>query len=876
MAQRSSGREVQESEPPPLGRLPEGVTPLSYRLWMEIVPERERFRGQVDIRVRVDEPRSLIWLHGRELNVTEAEALPDGREPIFATYRQETEDGVASLRFDEPIGPGEVVLSLTYDAPFNERLMGLYRVEAGGEPYAFTQFEPTSARLAFPSFDEPRFKTPFDVTLKVPVDHVAIANTLPTRVRQQGSMKDVRFASTLPLPTYLVALAVGPLDVVEHAPIAPNAVRERSLPFAGVAVRGQGARLAYALEHTVPILAALETYFGIEYPYDKLDIIAVPDFAAGAMENAGAVTFRDWLLLIDPERAPERQRRLFAYVMAHELAHQWFGNLVTMPWWDDIWLNEAFATWMGNKIVREVHPEYEAEIDMLHSVHSAMRKDSLSSARRIRQPIESNHDIDNAFDSITYQKGGGVLEMFERWIGEDTFRDGIREHLAAHRFGTATADDLLDALSRVAGRDVGTPFRSFLLQPGVPLVTAALRCEGTPSISFTQTRYLPVGSSADREGNWQIPLCFRIGRGRAVEERCELIEEPEASVELEGGCPDWFMPNAEAAGYFRFAMPREDLDRLVRAGWRHLSTRERLSVANNLAAAFAADAMKAADVFAAFERMAADEARAIATEPMELLEWSRDYLLDDPEPLERFASRLYAARARRLGWSPRPREDGDSLLLRRAILAFLADTARDARVRREALERGRRYVGEGGAIDRDAVHPELVPLALKVAVQESDEAYFDRLLAAFRASDDALFRAAALTALGSTHDPALGVRALELSLDPALRVNEVTTTIGAQLSMPETRERAWQWLREHFDEVAARMAGMGAGHAPWLVAGFCSEDKAEEVASFFGERIESLPGGPRNLAGALETIRLCAARVEAQRESATAFFRRAR
>lgn len=214
--------------------------------------------------------------------------------------------------------------------------------------------------------------------------------------------------------------------------------------------------------------------------------------------------------------------------------------------------------------------------------------------------------------------------------------------------------------------------------------------------------------------------------------------------------------------------------------------------------------------------------------------------------------------------------------MRRDLLSFLAFTAKDARVRREAAERGRRYVGADGTLDRSAVHHDLVGLALAVAVQEGDAAFFDRLLAAFRASDDALFRAQVLGALGATHDPALGQRALELSLDPALRVNEVTHTIGAQLGMIETRERAWQWLREHFDAVFARVAPTRAGYAPWLAAGFCTEEKAAEVEAFFGERIESLPGGPRNLRGALEAIRLCSARVEAQRESAASFFGRAR
>ncbi len=867
-------------EPIPLGRLPEGVTPTHYTLWMEVVPSRERFRGRVDIRVQLDAPRRVIWMHGQDVNVTEAEVLPDGQEAVLGRFEQVDDSGVAALRLDEEVGPGEVEISLTYDAPFDRQLKGLYRVDTGGESYAFTQFEATSARLAFPCFDEPRFKTPFDITLAVQPDHEAVSNTTPDSTRTVEGMKEVRFSETLPLPTYLVAMAVGPLDIVEHAPIPPNGVRSRPLPFRGVAARGRGARLAYALEHTAPLVAYLEEYFGTEYPYDKLDIIAVPDFASGAMENAGAITFRETLLLLDPAQAPEDQRRGFAHVMAHELAHQWFGNLVTMPWWDDIWLNEAFATWMGTKTVAAVHPEYHADIGMVRSIHYAMGADSLVSARRIRQPIDTNHDIRNAFDAITYRKGGGVLEMFERWMGEDTFRDGIREHMSRHRFGTATADDLLDALSQLAGQDVATPFNTFLEQPGVPLLEATRSCgdEGN-ALVVRQRRYLPVGSAGDAAQRWQIPVCIRWGAGRETEDTCELVTEAEARIDLGERCPDWVMPNARAAGYYRFTMPPEDIARLTGAGWRQLDARERLSVADALSSAYSAATLEAPAVLGNAGRFAADEARYVAVEPMGLISFAREQVATDDAERARvaaFAERTYRARARALGWGPRRgrAEDGETALLRESVQSFLAHTARSAAARREAARLGRAYLGDDGALHPDAVEASLVSVVLAVAVQEGDAAFFDRLLERVLASDDALFRGHGLEALGSTHDPALAERALALALDPRVRVNEVTITLGRQLGMRETRDAAWVWLQAHFDDVFGRVATTRAGYAPWYLTGFCSEARAAEVEAFFAPRIEALPGGPRNLAGALEAIRLCAARVDAQRETTLRFFAR--
>src|SRR5262249_23685797 len=258
-----------------------------------------------------------------------------------------------------------------------------------------------------------------------------------------------------------------------------------------------------------PIVQALERYFGSAYPYPKLDVVAIVDFP-GAMENAGCVTFDEWLLLVDPRTASEDQLRAAENTIAHELSHQWFGDLVTMSWWDDLWLNEAFATWMANNIVQDVRPTLDANAQRIVEWNEAMDADAHGSARRIRQPILSHHDINSAFDGITYSKGSAVIAMFERWVGPDAFRTGVRAYLQAHRFGTATADDLMEALGTAAGRDVGTPFRTFLDQAGAPLVRMHLTMPqgGHLHYELTQERYLPLGSHAPHEGTWQVPVCL--------------------------------------------------------------------------------------------------------------------------------------------------------------------------------------------------------------------------------------------------------------------------------------------------------------------------------------------------------------------------------
>ncbi|CAD0312567.1 aminopeptidase N [Xanthomonas hortorum ATCC 19865] len=281
----------------------------------------------------------------------------------------------------------------------------------------------------------------------MPTDDQALANTIATSTKPAGKgWKTVTFAPTVPLPTYLVAYAAGPWDVVDVPAMPATPQRPNATPLRGIAAKGQGPRITPALNQTPAIIAALEDYYAFGYPFDKLDLVAAPDFSAGAMENPGFVTFRDWLLLLDKESPAENVQRSFN-TNVHELAHQWTGDAVTMEWWDDLWLNEAFATWMQQKITMQLHPEYRANLDRITGAQHAMDNDSLVSARKIRQPITGNGDIETAFDGITYQKGAAVLAMFEAFVGEDVFREGMRAYIAKHKFGSATADDLVDAIA---------------------------------------------------------------------------------------------------------------------------------------------------------------------------------------------------------------------------------------------------------------------------------------------------------------------------------------------------------------------------------------------------------------------------------------------
>ncbi len=368
------------------------------------------------------------------------------------------------------------------------------------------------------------------------------------------------------MPTYLLAFAVGPYEVVDYGEIPPNGIRDRSLPVRGIVAQGQAERVKYALQHTDGLLTVLEEYFGTPYPYRKLDLIAVPESFGGAMENPGAIVYDEYILLMDDE-SPLQQRRVYTYVHAHELAHMWFGNLVTPEWWNDIWLNESFASWIMYKAADAYWPEGEFDRQLLNNALGAMQGDSLASTRQIREPVKHNNEISNAFDSITYQKGGGVLKMLERYVGEEEFRKGIQLHMSRYAESTATAEKFIASVAEGSDRtEIEVAFRSFIGQPGVPLLSVSLDCETgeQPQLTVSQQRYAPLGSRIDAAaGEWQVPMCISFGVDGNKGSDCTFIAGKTETIALNAeSCPTWVHPNADGAGYFRFALDE--------AGWQAL------------------------------------------------------------------------------------------------------------------------------------------------------------------------------------------------------------------------------------------------------------------------------------------------------------------
>jgi alanyl aminopeptidase len=857
-------------------RLPADVKPLSYTLELTVVPKADRFNGKAQIVVQIAAPTQVVLLHAKGLNVTGVRAVA-GPNSLAGSYQQLNDDGVSALRFPQALPAGQLVLEITYDAPFDRQLRGLYRVDTGGESYAFTQFEPISARSAFPAFDEPNWKTPFELWLTVPKNATAVSNTPVMGEEPAGEdKKRVHFAKTKPLPSYLVAFAVGPLDIVDGPAVPPSSMRPEPVAVRGICAKGKGKLLTSALAEVGPQLSALERYFGIAYPYAKLDVVAVPDFGGGAMENAGLVTFREQLLLLDPKSVNESQRRSSTYVMAHEFAHQWFGDLVTMYYWDDIWLNEAFATWMGNRIVAELHPQQRADVTSLLGVDEAMNADAQVSARMIRQPIQTSHDIISAFDSITYSKGGAVLGMFERYLGPEVFRSGVQRYVQAHADANASTDDLLGALDASAGKDVKTAFNSFLTQVGVPLVEAEVACaSGSAELRLKQSRYLPLGSTGSKEQRWQIPVCARYELSGQVKETCMLLSEPTGVIGFERGlCPAWVMPNADGAGYYRFAIPAGDLEKLRARGYKKLNARERVSLATSLLAAYDNGTVTAKDLLQVLPSFAADSERAVVTMAGGFLRYLQQRLASDAElpALAAYTNKLFLPVRARLGFREQTGETGDAKLLRAAVLEYLADIGNDAATRGKLDKWGRDYLGgASGVVKPEAVPKDVADLAVRIAIEQGDQALWDSVYQLLIKSDDSVLRARLLRGLASVRD-ARSAKALALVLDPALRINEVMSPLRAQFEDRRTRAAALEFLEQNFDKIAARLPPSAAASSVWFAVSFCDAASATRAEAFFTPRIQPLPGGPRSLAGALEQVKLCAAAADAQRASFQQFF----
>ncbi len=863
---------------PPALRLDGSLAaPTRMAVELTLLPERETFSGAVAIDLDVRRPTDVLWLNATAITIHEAHLeIPGAEDPVTAEVLPGG-DQFAGLRFAAPLAPGKATLHLAYEGQFEAvDTEGLFRQEHGGDWYVFSNMEPTSARRAFPCFDEPNYKVPWQLTLHVRREHTAVANMPVAEEREaEEGMKTVVFSTSPPLPSYLVALGVGPFDLVDGGRHGKN-----STPVRMVVPKGRAAEAAWAASVTGEILARMEDYFGIPYPYPKLDNLVVPQTVGfGAMENAGLITYAERILLLHPERATESQRRGYAGVCAHENAHLWFGDLVSPAWWDDLWLNEGFATWMAGRFMAEWRPDWGGAVQQVERRARAMEADQLVSARRVRQPIAGEGDIHTAFDGISYSKGATLLAMFEEWLGPETMRKGIQRYLREHAHGNATSDDFLAALAAAGGAEVGRAFASFLDQAGVPVVSFDLACPegGTPRLALAQKRYQPLGSPGAAAQTWQVPVRVRYVAGGKAGTARTLLSAAAGELPLEGaaGCPEVVVGNAGGSGYYLAALAApagEDdlLAPLLADPEAHLDLPERISLLRDAMALSASGDLALADFLSALPAFARSEERQLVEATVDLVEEVEELV---PEALApRYAAmveELFGERARALGFHRRAGEDADTRLLRPDLLRVAALAGEDRTLRAEALRLARLWLG-----DRAAASPELVGLVLRLAARTGGPDLFDAYLAAARAATESRERRDLLTALGSFPEPALRERALGLVLGGGFDIREAGRLLQVVGREPDGREQLWRWLTAHYGELAKALPAQILAFLPELADGFCSEADRARVAAFFADKVRQHPGADRVLAQTLEQIQLCAAYRQAQAPSVAQFLER--
>jgi puromycin-sensitive aminopeptidase len=779
-------------------RLPRSVEPTRYDITLKPDLEARTFEGEERVAVVLHEPTAEIALNAADLTIAEATLVAaDGtaREGEV-TIDEEQERAVVELQEEAPAGAH--TLRLVFSGVLNDQLCGFYHSqfaddEGATRSVAATQFEATDARRAFPCWDEPDRKATFAVTLVVDEDLTAVSNSPVVEVTpDQAGKKRVRFAETMRMSTYLVAIVVGPLEQSE--PVDVDGV-----PVRVVCVPGKGHLAKFAMEVATHSLRFFSRYFGIAYPAEKLDLIALPDFAMGAMENLGAVTFRETLLLIDPERATQVELERVADVVAHELAHMWFGDLVTMTWWNGIWLNEAFATFMELLCVDDLKPEWRRWVTFGLSRGSAMVIDGLPSTRPVEFPVSRPEEAEAMFDVLTYQKGAAVLRMLERYVGAEPFREGIADYIAKHSYANTDTSDLWDAIESATGEPARSVMDSWIFHSGYPVVSVRVD-GGTIQLQqrrFTYTRGEGGTGDADHGRLWHVPVLLRASVRGEIDRHRLVMDEASASVQLEGD-PEWVVANDGGWGFYRVRYEAGLLERLT-ADVDHLDAQERFNLISDTWASALAGIAPLSDFVALVPLFGNETHPSLWTamlSPLDLLE--RMLAAEDRQGLQRFVRDLVHPAFDRLGWAPEEVEGETTRTLRGTLLRALGVLGADAAVHEEAREVHRRYLEEDEPVDPD-VAAAVLAIVAATGGEEEYEAFLERYRNPATPQEEVRY----LYALADFRAEQLLRRTFELALSE-VRTQNGPFLVSLLLSNRSRGELAWELVKQHWDELLSR------------------------------------------------------------------------
>jgi puromycin-sensitive aminopeptidase len=811
-------------------RLSKSVMPTRYDLRLEVDLDQWRFQASEHVDVMIERPTTEIFLHAVELDIHSVHAVT-ATATQRATVSVNPEAETIGLRFADALPAGPARLDIEFAGEILERLRGFYRSQKDGERYAATQFEAADARRAFPCFDEPEFKARFALTLVVPAGVTAVANgpQAGTRTLADGRT-EIRFAETPPISSYLVAYCVGPFDAT------PAAATPSGVPVRVVLPRGLADKGLYARDAHVRSLAHLEDYTGIAYPYTKVDAIGLPDFEAGAMENPGAITYRLTTIAADAERASTHALKGIFYTAAHELTHMWWGDLVTMAWWNDLWLNESFATFVGYKVVAELMPEWGMWRDFVATLSRPFALDALVSTHPISYEVKNAKQATERFDVITYWKGAGVVRMLEGFLGAQAFQAGVRSYLLRYRERNASADDFWRELGIVSERDVSTIANAWIKEPGHPVVHVAARRAGDAlQLTLRQERFYadPAVSRSAAPQQWPVPMVIKFGTEPGVAEQRVLLSDAVSTVTLPQA--RWYFPNGGATGFYRFTMDDDSLRALIGVVQSALPPHERLMLIDNQWALLKAGVVSIDQLLALLDGYRQETDRAVVSVLADQLGWLSLHVVADEirSPFEAFVGAYYAPQFAALGWDPRPGESVDERLKRAAVIGALGSIARSAPVRATARERLERYLA-----DRASLDPNLASVVVGLAARDGDAALYERYLERKRrAGADPEEEQRFLLALAAFEVPELIRRTLDLAVGPEVRTQDRTFLLGGLLGRREARSAAWAFVRDNWERLATLMDPMLMQGLIRALAQLTMEPIATEVRQFLQPRV---------------------------------------
>ena len=810
-------------------RLPRTVVPSRYDIRLEPDLESATYAGEEIIQVEVRDETDDVQLNAIELTITSvvAEGEDGTRIEGTASLDAAAEDRV-HLRFPRALRPGEWSLRITFQGILNDQLHGFYRStfkDADGRTHvmAATQFEAVDARRAFPCWDEPALKAVFGVTLVVPEGYTAISNTAPVREESVGDgRRAVTFGDTIRMSTYLVAFIVGELESTEPVMVGKTPLRIWS-------VQGKRHLASYALTAGAFCLDFFERYYGIPYPGDKVDLLAIPDFAAGAMENLGAITFRETALLVDEAAATHSDLERIADVVAHELAHMWFGDLVTMAWWNGIWLNEAFATFMEMLAVDAWKPEWQRWVSFGVSRAAAMGVDGLHASRPIEYDVRAPRDCEAMFDLLTYEKGASVLRMLEQHIGPDTFREGVRLYLRWHEYENAETTDLWKALGEASGQPIPEVMDGWVFHPGYPLVQ--VRADGAKLV-LTQRRFTyladPAAGKDDEPAHlWKVPITARAAVAGKVVEQKLLLASDEDDMTLPGA-PDWVVVNAGGHGFYRVGYAPAMLSRLT-ADLGVMSPLERFGLVSDCFALTQAGDLDAPAFLELTERFRDETDRNVWAVVIGAFAYVNRIIDDDARSaLEALVRQRVGPAARRLGWMPQPGEDELTRQMRGDLLRAVGVLGDDEEIQAEARQLFARY-----RADERAVDPNVVPALIAILARAGDEAEYEEFRERFRHARSPQEEQRYLYALAAFRQPALITQTLQHTVDGEIRSQDAPYVVRAILVSVWGRGLAWEFVKGHWETMRRQYPPSAFRRLFDGVSALVRPEWEQEVRAFF-------------------------------------------